>query len=124
MDSFEELEVWKKSRELRINISELVKRFPNEEKYKLNDQLIRASRSVTANIAEGFGRFHFQENIQYCRQSRGSLFEILDHLTCAFDEKYIDKEQLSNFKNDIHNILKILNGYILYLKSAKIKSKT
>ena len=124
MDSFEELEVWKKSRELRINISELVKKFPNEEKYKLNDQLIRASRSVTANIAEGFGRFHFQENIQYCRQSRGSLFEIIDHLTCAFDEKYIDKEQLLNFKNDIHNILKILNGYILYLKSAKIKSKT
>lgn len=124
MDSFEELEVWKKSRELRIKISELVKKFPNEEKYKLNDQLIRASRSVTANIAEGFGRFHFQENIQYCRQSRGSLFEILDHLTCAFDEKYIDKEQLLNFKNDIHNILKILNGYILYLKSAKIKSKT
>ena len=124
MDSFEELEVWKKSRELRIGISKLVEKFPTEEKYRLNDQLIRASRSVTANIAEGFGRFHFQENIQYCRQSRGSLFEIIDHLTCAFDEKYIDKEQLLNFKNDIHNILKILNGYILYLKSAKIKSKT
>ena len=67
MNNFEELEVYKKARELRIKISALVKHFPVEEKYRLVDQLIRSSRSVTANIAEGFERFHFQENIQYCR---------------------------------------------------------
>lgn len=61
--SFETLEVWIKSRELRNNISKLSKSFPAEEKYKLIDQMIRTSRSVTANIAEGYGRYHYQENI-------------------------------------------------------------
>ncbi len=122
MKSFEELEVYKKARELRIKISELVKNFPTEKKYRLIDQLIRASRSVTANIAEGFGRFHYQENVQYNRQARGSLFEILEHLICSLDEKYINNEQNLNLKNDTLFVIKLLNGYILYLKNAKIKT--
>ena len=65
--SFYDLDVWKKARVFRNDIFELLKSFPKEEKYTLKDQLIRASRSITANIAEGHGRFHFQENIQYCR---------------------------------------------------------
>ncbi len=121
MNSFEELEVYKKARELRIKISELVKHFSAEEKYRLVDQLIRASRSVTSNIAEGFGRFHYQENIQFCRQARGSLFEILDHLICSLDEKYIINEQYLILKNDTLFVIKLLNGYILYLKNAKSK---
>ena len=122
MNSLEELEVYKKARELRIKISELVKHFPAEEKYRLVDQLIRASKSVTANIAEGFGRFHYQENIQFCRHSRGSLFEIIDHLICSLDEKYITNEQYLNLKNDTLFVIKLLNGYILYLKNAKSKT--
>jgi four helix bundle protein len=81
--TFEDLEVWQKGRALRNGISNLTKTFPEEEKYKLANQMIRASRSVTANISEGYGRFHFQENIQFCRQARGSLFELIDHLTVA-----------------------------------------
>ena len=77
--SFKDLEVWKKSRGLRRELSLLVKTFPAEENYRLTDQLIRAGRSVTANIAEGYGRYHYQENIQFCRQSRGSLTEVQDH---------------------------------------------
>jgi four helix bundle protein len=122
MNNFEELEVYKKARELRIKISDLVIHFPAEEKYRLVDQLIRASRSTTANIAEGFGRFHFQENIQFCRQARGSLYEILEHLTCSLDEKYISNEECLNLKNDAIFVIKLLNGYILYLKNAKIKA--
>jgi len=56
--SFETLEIWQEGRKLRIDISALVKKFPQEEKFRLTDQLIRASRSVTANIAEEYGRFH------------------------------------------------------------------
>ena len=66
--NFEDLEVWKECRELRLRLSEIVKTFPNDEKYRLTDQVIRASRSVTANIAEGHGRFHFQENISEKRK--------------------------------------------------------
>ncbi|MFZ4739677.1 MAG: four helix bundle protein [Bacteroidales bacterium] len=119
MNSFEELEIWKSSRLLKKRIWKLSKRFPKEELYKLTDQIIRASRSVTANIAEGYGRFHFQENIQYCRQARGSLFEVIDHLITAFDCEYINEEELNDFRNETLNCIKIVNGYIAYLKRAK-----
>lgn len=117
--SFEDLEVWKNSRKLRKQISILAKSLPKEEKYRLTDQLIRASRSVTANNAEGYGRFHYQENIQFCRQARGSLYEIIDHLTCALDEGYIDKNRFDEFKKEITLCVKLLNGFISYLKKAK-----
>ena len=78
-----------------------------------------ASRSITANIAEGFGRFHYQENIQFCRQSRGSLTETLDHMITAYDEKYIARETLSDINKDYKECLRELNGYIKYLKTAK-----
>ncbi|MBI3501237.1 MAG: four helix bundle protein [Bacteroidetes bacterium] len=123
MQTFEELEVWKTARDLRKDISQFTKSLPAEEKYSLCSQLKRASRSVTANIAEGFGRFHYQENIQFCRQSRGSLMEVLDHLICARDENYMDETMLSSFKTKILLCNKILNGYISYLKKAKQNEK-
>jgi four helix bundle protein len=117
--SFTELNVYKECRSLRKQISYLVKlQFPEIEKYKLTDQIIRSSRSVTANISEGYGRFYFKENIQFCRISRGSLSETLEHLITAFDEGYISLDQLDSFKIQIDNCGKLLNGYINYLKKA------
>ena len=87
--TFEDLDVWKVCRDLRTQIATIVRTFPKEEQYRLQDQLIRASRSVTANLAEGYGRFHYAENIQFARQARGSLYEIIDHLTVAQEEKLI-----------------------------------
>lgn len=97
----------------------LANKFPPHEKYKLTDQLIRSSRSVTANIAEGFGRFHYQEYVQFCRQSRGSLFEVLDHLTVAYDSEYITESQFVEYEREIENCLPVLNGFINYLLRAK-----
>lgn len=119
--SFEDLECWKAATDIRRRISILTKTFPKEEKYTLTDQLIRASRSVTNNIAEGYGRFHFQENIQYSRQSRGSLHEIIDHLIIAKDENYISEEQYKHFRELLTRNLAILNGYINYLVNQKKK---
>ena len=116
---FEDLEVWKEARNYRKTISEIVKKFPSEEKYKLVDQLLRSSRSVHANIAEGYGRFHYQENIQFCRQARGSLMETIDHLICAHDETYINDETLKKFREHYSLVLKLLNGYISFLKAKK-----
>ena len=118
--SFKELTVWKKSRILRSDIFELTKTFTSEEKYKLTDQMIRCSRGITANIAEGHGRHDFQENIQYCRMSRGSLLELLDHLTVALDCKYINEEKFENFNQQCKEIERLLNGYINYLKKLKM----
>ena len=119
MKSFEELEVWKKSRTHRMEISTMVKSFPAHEKYKLCDQLLRSPRSIGTNISEGYGRFHYQENIQFCRQARGSLFETLNHLICAFDEGHIDEATLKRSRSNHEENLKLLNGYITYLKKAK-----
>jgi len=115
MNNFEGLEVWKKCRDLRIEISVLVKSFPAEEKYRLTDQLIRASRSVTANIAEGHGRFHYQDNLKFCRNARGSLNEILDHLICAADETLVATEKLAQLRLKHEECLRLLNGYISFL---------
>jgi four helix bundle protein len=117
--TFEDLNCWKISADLRRRCSEVVKGFPQEEKYRLVDQIIRASRSVTANIAEGFGRYHYQEYIQFCRQSRGSLYELVDHFIVARDEGYISGEELNNIKHQIANALAVLNGFINYLLKAK-----
>ncbi|KAA0257639.1 four helix bundle protein [Deferribacter autotrophicus] len=114
--TFEDLDVWKEARELRTEIANIVKKFPGEEKYRLVDQMIRASRSITANIAEGYGRFHYRENIQFCRLARGSIFELIDHLTVALDENYIDNESFKLLKGSCYNVLKKLNSYIKYLK--------
>jgi four helix bundle protein len=119
INNFEDLETWKECRKLRILVSKTTKVFPQEEKYRLVDQLIRASRSITANIAEGHGRFHYQENIQFCRQARGSLTETLDHFICALDEHYILIEEMNNFRVQYDQCLKLLNGYIAYLKKMK-----
>lgn len=123
MKTFEELDCWKKAAALRRKVSVLVKTFPADERYRLNDQLLRASRSVTANLAEGFGRYHHQEFIQYCRQSRGSLYEIIDHLIVAFEEKYIDEIQLEAMRTEVHACMAVLNGFINYLVRAKSRDK-
>lgn len=117
--SFEDLDVWKLSRIFRNQIFTLSKEFPNNEKYKLTDQIIRSSRSITANVAEGHGRFHYQENIQFCRMARGSLTETKDHLICAFDCQYISEETLSSLNQQYEVILQKINGYIAYLKTKK-----
>ncbi len=119
---FRDLDVWKKCREIRIMIWKLSKKFPEEEKYRLSDQMIRASRSSTANIAEGHGRFHFQENIQFCRQSRGSLFELIDHILVAEECAYIEENYKEMFIDNIISAIRLLNGYIKYLNNRKSES--
>ncbi|HMG91197.1 MAG TPA: four helix bundle protein [Chryseolinea sp.] len=122
MKTFDELDCWKKITVLRRTLAEIVKVFPVDEKYRLTDQITRAARSATSNIAEGYGRFHYQENIQYCRQSRGSLYELIDHLIVAKDEGYISHEELAGLIHEITSCLAVLNGYINYLRQAKTKN--
>lgn len=121
--TFENLKTWQKARDIRVCIAKIVKSFPDSEKYRLSDQMTRCARSVTANIAEGYGRYHFQENIQYCRQARGSLYELLDHLICARDEELITNEQYRNLRSDIEQNIKMINGYITYLKKQKSQTR-
>ncbi len=117
--SFQELECWKAARAVRLFVKEIVQSLPKSEQFDLIDNLRRAARSCTRNIAEGYGRFHFQENIQFCRIVRGSMTEIWDDLITCLDEKYIPEEKFKEGVNLIQYAIKVLNGYIYYLEKAK-----
>ena len=112
---FEQLDVWKKARGLKNEIAELVKQFPSEEKFRLTDQIIRSSRSITSQIAEGHGRRTYPDRLRFCIIARGSLSETLNHLIDAYDSKYISSEELYYFRNKIEELERILNGYIHFM---------
>ncbi|MDB5141742.1 MAG: four helix bundle protein [Mucilaginibacter sp.] len=98
----------------------MVKYFPSEEKFRLADQLIRCSRSIGNNIAEGHGRFHYKDNIRFCIIARGSLSETLDHIIIAKDENIISKDIFDSFQSEYEQCLKLLNGvYSIHKEKEK-----
>ena len=99
--SFEDLEVWKKARELKLQIAALVKNFPSNEKYRLTDQLIRSSRSVNTQLAEGHGRKTWPDRLRFSVIARGSLSETLNHLIDARDEEK-DRQNQDNREHVVH----------------------
>src|SRR5208283_4280289 len=102
----------------------MCRRFPKEETFGLSSQMRRAAVSVTANLAEGYGRFSYQENVQFCRQSRGSLYELRDHLTTALDAGYILKEEWERLNLTAISAIRLVNGYIRATKNLKLSSGT
>jgi four helix bundle protein len=121
---YKELDCYQKARELRMFISELAKKFPLEEKFQLTGQIKRSSRSVTANIAEGYGRFTYTDTRNFFIISRGSVTETMEHLSTAFDETYITHEELVTGEEKCETVFKLINGYIAYLDRSKDKNKT
>jgi four helix bundle protein len=123
LKSFEELKCWQEAVVLRKDLNGFISKLPKQEEYRLKDQLIRCLRSITNNIAEGYGRFNYQENIQFCRISRGSIYEVIDHLLIAIEERYLEENDFELYKIKINKCLALLNGYINYLKKAKESNK-
>ncbi len=121
--SFTDLEVWKAARRYKNSIYKLFSHFPQTEKYRHEDQLIRASRSIGSNISEGYGRFTYKDQIHFCIQARGSLFETLNHIIDAYDCKYISEETLIEYKEKVTELEKMLNGYMAWLKKM-VNSKS
>ncbi len=109
---FTDLECWQLARRLRHEIYRITRSSPQSEAFKLVKQLRAASVSATSNIAEGFGRFHYQENLQFCRIARGSLCEIKDDLIASLDEGYITEEAFEELLDLQGQAARSLNGYI------------
>ena len=116
--SFEDLDVWRIGREIRRDMYELTTDFPKHEQYGLSHQIRTAAVSLTANIAEGYGRFHFKENIQFCRIARGSAYELLDHLIACKDQGYIDENQHKDLSVKLLRFVQLVNGYIRSIGQA------
>ncbi|MBX7044542.1 MAG: four helix bundle protein [Ignavibacteria bacterium] len=116
---YTDLDVWKKCRLPVNNIYDLTKKFPKEELYSLTNQLRRCAISIPSNIAEGCGRQHVNDSLQFFYFARGSLYELETQLFLSRDQNYIAEEELNIFLNLILECKKLLNGFIKYYKSLK-----
>ncbi|MFN3492738.1 MAG: four helix bundle protein, partial [Anaerolineales bacterium] len=120
ISGLEKLDVWCKSRDFAVRVNkELLSSLPTEEKWSLTQQIRRSSQSIPANIAEGHGRFYFQDNVRFCYIARGSLEETLSHIVYAYKVNYISETLYKSFVVDGENLNKLINGYIGFLKKSK-----
>jgi four helix bundle protein len=113
---FKSLKVWQKANSLEQEIGKLVKGFPSYEQYRLTDQLIRASRSIGANIAEGNTQLFIKRELFHANSALGSAGECRNHLLTAYQNGYIHKEQYDALDAKLIEIIKMLYGYIKKLK--------
>jgi four helix bundle protein len=114
--TFEDLEVYQAAREFRKAMYRVARRLPEIEKFGLAMQIRDAAVSLTNNIAEGRGRFHFLDQIKFMLNSRGSLEELLDDLTVCLDENYLPAEEVETLKSDGWRVHKLINGYIRFVR--------
>src|SRR5436309_318463 len=114
--TFEDLEVYRKARQFRKAMYAVSRKLPEFEKYELASQVRRASVSLTNNVAEGHGRFHYLDQIKFALQARGSLEELIDDLNVCEDESYLPLPELATLKQDGWQVLKLINGYLRFLR--------
>jgi four helix bundle protein len=120
--SFQDLEAWKACRiVLRTIRTEILPRIPAKD-FDMKDNINRAARSTTRNLAEGYGRFTFKDNAHFVKISRGSLHEIEDDLITIFEEGHLDKNTFENINSQVATAIRIVNGYLRYLNSQNIKN--
>ena len=117
--TFEDLEVYQVAREFRKMMYRVAKRLPDVEKYGLVSQIRRAAVSLTNNIAEGHGRYHYLEQIEFMLQSRGSLEELINDLNVCSDEEYLPNTEIPGLKEQGWRVYQLTNGYIRYLRERK-----
>lgn len=116
--SFEEMDVWKKSHQFVLKVHEVIKLFPSDEKYRIIDQLLRASVSIPTNIAEGTGRYSTKDYIRFLYIARGSLEEVKYLLFLSRDLKFLEDEIYEDLRNLLDEIGKMLNGLIASLSRS------
>jgi four helix bundle protein len=116
----ETLKVWQKSMDYAVDICQnVVSHFPSEEKWALASQLRRSAQSIPANIAEGYGRYNYQESIHFCYIARGSMSETKTQLILAHRLGYIDDETFQHYQGRLTELGKMLHGYISHLRKRK-----
>ena len=122
--TFEDLEVYKKAREFRKSMYAVTRKLPDIEKYELASQIRRASVSLTNNIAEGHGRYHYLEQLKFLFQARGSLQELIDDLNVCADEQYFRESDVIDLKNQAKEVQRLISGYARYLRERKFGSSS
>ena len=116
---FYDLDSWKEGRKLVILVYKSSKGFPSEERFGISDQLRRAVSSVTANIAEGFGRYHFSDKIRFYYQARGSVKEVENFLLLARDLKFLSQTIFKDMWKQRKVVEMLINGLIRSAEKQK-----
>ena len=117
--TFEDLNVYRLAREFRKEMYAVTRKLPTHEKFELASQIRRAAVSLTNNIAEGHGRYHFLDQIKFQLQARGSLLELIDDLNVCSDEIYLPPNEVAALKKQATEVHQLINGYIRYLRERK-----
>ncbi|PWU12719.1 MAG: four helix bundle protein [Verrucomicrobia bacterium] len=117
--TFEDLETYKAARAFRKGMYAVSRRLPSFEKFELASQIRRAAVSLTNNIAEGHGRWHWLDHIKFLLQARGSLQELIDDLNTREDESYIPAPEVAELKQRGWHVLRLINGYLRHLRDRK-----
>lgn len=120
LQTFEQLDAYKAAREFRKAMYGISRRLPAFERFELGSQIRRAAVSLTNNIAEGHGRYHYLDQIRFMLQARGSGSELIDDLNICFDEAYIPADELTELKQQSRDVFRLLNGYIRWLRDRKL----
>lgn len=120
--NFNDLEAWQKGHQLVLELYQVAKKFPKEELYGLTSQLRRSAVSITANIAEGFARFHFKDKIKFYYQARGSAGEVQNYLFLCRDMELIDKEKFEILFPKTMAVQRLINGLIRSIENQREKS--
>jgi len=119
---FTDLNSWQQSHQLVLYIYKLTKKFPREELFALTSQIRRAALSVSANIAEGFGRFTYKDRAHFFIQSNGSLTELKNHLILSKDLEYVSKIEFEEAITRAKLVQQLLQGLIRKTKEFSVKS--
>lgn len=116
---FEDLVFYKLALDIIVNAYELARRLPPEEKYDLAAQIRRSSKSITANIAEGYGRFHYLDSLRYYSVARGELNETLAHFINARVLDYIEPDRFEQIYRLIRQTEQSLNGFMSFVRKQQ-----
>ncbi len=123
MKTYRELEVWKSSMDLVEQVYAVTQNFPDKERFGLTSQLQRAGVSVSANIAEGYGRAHKNEYLHHLSMAYGSLMEVETHLMIAVRLKYVDRDSVREVWKLCQQSGKMLNKLRSSLKALTDNQK-
>ncbi len=120
---FEDLDCFKLALDVVVNAHEFARKLPAEEKFDMAVQVRGSSKSVTANIAEGYGRYHYLDSLKFYSNARGSLNETLGHFINARALGYVDQPYFDQLYNLARQTEKALNGFMNYVRKQRAGSE-
>ncbi len=116
MPTFKDLWIWKESHQLMLEIHELAKKLPAEEKFRKRDQIERSSSSIADNIAEGYAAYYYNDKIKTFYIARKEVAETQNHIEALVGKNYLDRKQADLWINQYNRIIAGINGLVAYIR--------